>query len=210
MGDVLFQIGEEEDPQTSSSCPSTRACSPRLRSPHTGASSRPVRPQTVAQADWRAEDWRRAGDGRWLALACFAWVVASVYGGEIVVGHLLELLDHAFGLLLCHDLAERLEVVDGLPQDLADGVLEDVYTAALPSEGVAAGAVIPQLIVFHLGHLDHSVGGVLGHAGVQGPPLCLVGGDNLPDFKGKMFLKLLSSSEVSDGILTRNTFLDME
>ena len=64
---------------------------------------------------------------------------AGVYSGEIVVGHLLELLDHAFGLLLCHDLAKRLEVVDSLPQDLADGVLEDVYTAALPSEGVAAG-----------------------------------------------------------------------
>ena len=110
---------------------------------------------------------------------------AGVYSGEIVVGHLLELLDHAFGLLLCHDLAERLEVVDGLPQDLADGVLEDVYTAALPSEGVAAGVVIPQLIVFHLGHLDHSVGGVLGHAGVQGPPLCLVDGDNLPALQRK-------------------------
>ena len=110
---------------------------------------------------------------------------AGVYSGEIVVGHLLELLDHAFGLLLCHDLAERLEVVDGLPQDLAGGVLEDVYTAALPSEGVAAGAVIPQLIVFHLGHLDHSVGGVLGHAGVQGPPLCLVDGDNLPALQRK-------------------------
>ena len=68
---------------------------------------------------------------------------AGVYSGEIVVGHLLELLDHAFDLLLCHDLAERLEVVDSLPQDLADGVLEDVYTAAPPSEGVAAGVVIP-------------------------------------------------------------------
>ena len=79
----------------------------------------------------------RSGDGRWLALACFAWVVAGVYGGEIVVGHLLELLDHAFSLLLCHDLAERLEVVDGLPQDLAGRVLEDVYTAT-PSLGRAA------------------------------------------------------------------------
>ena len=57
-----------------------------------------------------------------------------MYGGEIVVGHLLELLDHAFGLLLCHNLAERLEVVDGLPQDLAGGVLEEVYTAALPAK----------------------------------------------------------------------------
>ena len=34
--------------------------------------------------------------------------------------------------------------------------------------------------MFNLGHLDHSVGGVLGHAGVQGPRLCLVGGDDLP------------------------------
>ena len=114
---------------------------PRLRSPHTGASSRPVHLQTVAQADWRAGDRRRAGDGRWLALACFAWVIAGVYGGKIVVGHLLELLDHAFGLLLCHDLAERLEVVNGLLQYLAGGVLKDVYTAALPSEGVAADCV---------------------------------------------------------------------
>ena len=109
-----------------------------------------------------------------------AWVVAGVYGGEIVVGHLLELLDHAFGLLLCHNRVERLEVVDGLPQDLPGGVLEYVCTAALPSKGVAADAVIPQLIVFNLGHLDHSIGGVLGHAGVQGPPLCLVGRENLP------------------------------
>ena len=41
------------------------------------------------------------------------------------------------------------------------------------------------LIMFDLRHLDHSIGGVLGHAGVQGPPLCLVGGDNLPALQRK-------------------------
>ena len=105
--------------------------------PH-GGQFPPSTPPDRCSSRLEGGDWRREGDGRWPALAGFAWVVAGVYGGEIVVGHLLVLLDHAFGLLLCHDLAERLEVVDGLPQDLASGVLEDVYTAALPSEGVAA------------------------------------------------------------------------
>ena len=62
----------KKTPQTSSSCPSTRACFPRLRSPHMAASSLPVRPEAVAQADWRAGDWRRAGDVRWLTLASYA------------------------------------------------------------------------------------------------------------------------------------------
>ena len=34
--------------------------------------------------------------------------------------------------------------------------------------------------MFDLRHLDHSVGGVLREAGVQGPTLGLVGGDDLP------------------------------
>ena len=36
------------------------------------------------------------------------------------------------------------------------------------------------LVVFNLGHLDNSVGGVLSDAGVQGPPLRLVSRHNLP------------------------------
>ena len=39
--------------------------------------------------------------------------------------------------------------------------------------------------MFNPGHLDHTVGVVLGHAGVQGPLLCLVGGDDLPALQGK-------------------------
>ena len=36
------------------------------------------------------------------------------------------------------------------------------------------------LVVFNLGHLDNSVGGVLSDTGVQGPPLHLFSGHNLP------------------------------
>ena len=49
--------------------------------------------------------------------------------------------------------------------------------------------MIPQLIVFNLGHLDHSIGGVLRHAGVQGPPLCLVGREDLPALQRKNVLE---------------------
>ena len=36
------------------------------------------------------------------------------------------------------------------------------------------------LVVFNLGHLDHSVGGVLSNTGLHGPPLRLVSRHNLP------------------------------
>ena len=35
-------------------------------------------------------------------------------------------------------------------------------------------------VVFNLGHLDHSVGGVLSNTGLHGPPLRLVSRHNLP------------------------------
>ena len=133
---------------------------------------------------------RRAGDGRSPsqsdALPHVAVVAVTVVRDVAVVSfgsdsQGLELLDHAFGLLLRHDLAEGFEVVHGLPQDLAGGVLEGVDTVALASdEGVATDAEVPHLVAFDLGHLDDPVGGVLGDTGLQGPPLGLVHRHYLP------------------------------
>ena len=40
-------------------------------------------------------------------------------------------------------------------------------------------------VIFHLGHLDHSVGGVISNTGLHGPPLRLVSRHNLPSLGRK-------------------------